>query len=79
MTRKDINPYKKLYDGSKLRPLKVVNELLAVELSSKKKDPVLIRYLQHEKRLIFLELFWNDEIDFEMFSKLIKGEAIWLE
>jgi len=21
----------------------------------------------------------NDEIDFEMFSKLIKGEAIWLE
>lgn len=74
MMRIEINPYKKLYDGSRLRPLKEVDELLAVE-----KDPILLKKLRYEKRLIFLDLFWNDTIDFEMFSKLIKGEAIWLE
>ena len=72
--KKEKNPYKKLYDFSKLRPLKEVNELLAIE-----KDPILLKKLRLEKRWIFLDLFWNNKIDFEMFLKLIKGEAIWLE
>jgi len=68
------NPYKTLFDGSKLRSLKYVEKLLATE-----EDPVLLKKLRLEKRHIFFQMFWNDKIDFEMFSKLIKGEAIWLE
>ncbi|MBA7694587.1 hypothetical protein ES703_103200 [subsurface metagenome] len=59
---------------SSVKELMDPNVLLAVE-----KDPILLKQLRYEKRLIFLELFWNDEIDFEMFSNLIEGKVIWLE
>jgi len=74
MIEKERNPYRKLVDGSRLRPFKEVESFLAVE-----KDPILLRKLRYERRLIFFEMYWNGEIDFEMFSKLIKGEVIWLE
>jgi len=38
-----------------------------------------LRQLKYEKRLIFLNMFWDDKIDFEMFKDLIEGRAIWLE
>ncbi len=67
----DHNPYKDLFNPLNLRPIEVV-----IELMSKEKDLVLFKKLRYEKRLIYLDWFWTNAIDFETFKKLIKGDII---
>lgn len=50
------------------------NDLKLKKLEKKKKNlEILLKKLRHERRLIFLEMLWKCDIDFEKFSTLIKN------
>ena len=56
------------YDSSKLRSLEVVEKLIEENPRSK----TLLKKLKHEKRLIIMEEFFTNKIDFKTFKKKIE-------